>query len=91
MRSHELKCYAVTSLNDSLKMDFDILDNFKYFRELLIPSTNVIFQKFSLPVEFLTRILSTVSSALFILISLVFLSQDPELCVFARLLIQRGF
>lgn len=91
MRPHELKCYAVTSLNDSLKMDFDILDNFKYFRELLIPSTNVIFQKFSLPVEFLTRILSTVSSALFILISLVFLSQDPELCVFARLLIQRGF
>lgn len=91
MRPHELKCYAVTSLNDSLKMDFDILDNFKYFRELLIPSTNVIFQKFSLPVEFLTRILSTVSSALFILISLVFLSQDPELCVFARLLSQRGF
>lgn len=91
MRPHELKCYAVTSLNDSLKMDFDILDNFKYFRELLIPSTNVIFQKFSLPVEFLTRILSTVSSALFILISLVFLSQDPELCVFARLLIQHGF
>lgn len=91
MRPHELKCYAVTSLNDSLKMDFDILDNFKYFRELLISSTNVIFQKFSLPVEFLTRILSTVSSALFILISLVFLSQDPELCVFARLLIQRGF
>lgn len=91
MRPHELKCYAVTSLNDSLKMDFDILDNFKYFRELLIPSTNVIFQKFSLPVEFLTRILSTVSSALFTLISLVFLSQDPELCVFARLLIQHGF
>lgn len=90
MRPHELKCYAVTSLNDSLKMDFDILDNFKYFRELLIPSTNVIFQKFSLPVGFLTRILSTVSSS-FILISLVFLSQDPELCVFARLLIQRGF
>lgn len=91
MRPHELQCYAVTSLNDSLKMEFDILDNFKYFRELLIPSTNVIFQKFSLPVEFLARILSTMQPALFILISLVFLSQDPELCVFACLLIQRGF